>query len=76
MAPHHDPQIHGHLVAAVENGAVLEVFPDPVRDPVWTGLFAVQPDIVNGEVLLSDRPGLGLELDRDFVQRHPAGIAA
>ena len=59
MAPHHDPQIHGHLVAAVENGAVLEVFPDPVRDPVWPGLFAVQPDIVNGEVLLSDRPGLG-----------------
>ena len=75
MAPHHDPQIHGHLVAAVENGAVLEVFPDPVRDPVRTGLFAVQPDIVNGEVLLSDRPGLRL-LDRDFVQRHPAGIAA
>ncbi len=73
MAPHHDPQIHGHLVAAAENGAILEVFPNPVRDPVWDGLFAVQPEIVNGEVLLSDRPGLGLELDRDFVERHRGG---
>ena len=70
MAPHHDPQIHGHLVAAAENGAVLEVFPNAARDPVWDGLFAVKPEIVAGEVVLSDRPGLGIELDRDFLTRY------
>jgi L-alanine-DL-glutamate epimerase-like enolase superfamily enzyme len=70
MAPHHDPQIHGHLVAAAENGNVLEVFPNPVRDPVWEGLFSVRPDVVAGEVIMSDRPGLGIELDRDFLARH------
>jgi L-alanine-DL-glutamate epimerase-like enolase superfamily enzyme len=70
MAPHHDPQIHGHLVAAVENGYILEVFPNTVRDPLWAGLFAERPQIVGGEVLLGDRAGLGIVLDRDFVERH------
>jgi L-alanine-DL-glutamate epimerase-like enolase superfamily enzyme len=70
MAPHHDPQIHGHLVAAVENGYILEVFPNTVRDPLWAGLFAEGPEIVGGEVVLNDRPGLGISLDRDFVERH------
>ncbi len=76
MAPHHDPQIHGHLVAAVDNGYILEVFPDPVRDPVWSELFTVQPQIVNGEVLLSDRPGLGVELNVEFVERYGTRVAA
>jgi L-alanine-DL-glutamate epimerase-like enolase superfamily enzyme len=70
MAPHHDPQIHGHLVAAVENGYILEVFPNTVRDPLWAGLFAEGPEIVGGEVVLNDRPGLGISLDREFVERH------
>ena len=70
MAPHHDPQIHGHLVAAVDNGYVLEVFPNRVRDPVWDGLFAVKPEIRDGEVILGDRPGMGFALDMDFVDRY------
>jgi D-galactarolactone cycloisomerase len=70
MAPHHDPQIHGHLVASASNGYILEVFPDPVRDPVWQGLFAEGPTIRNGRVLLPDRPGLGFTLDREFLERY------
>jgi L-alanine-DL-glutamate epimerase-like enolase superfamily enzyme len=70
MAPHHDPQIHGHLVAAATNGYILEVFPNAVRDPVWEGLFVDRPDIVDGEVVLNDHPGLGVSLDRDFLEHH------
>jgi D-galactarolactone cycloisomerase len=75
MAPHHDPQIHGHLVAAVENGYVLEVFPNEVRDPVWEGLFAAKPAIEGGEVVLSEEPGLGVELDFEFVEYHRTVVA-
>jgi L-alanine-DL-glutamate epimerase-like enolase superfamily enzyme len=75
MAPHHDPQIHGHLVAAAENGHVLEVFPNPARDPVWEGLFASKPEIVAGEVVLSDEPGLGIELDRDFLAHYSTRVS-
>ncbi len=69
MAPHHDPQIHGHLLAAVPNGHILEVFPNPVRDPLWSRLFVEQPQVLDGELVLGDRPGLGVELDRDVLDR-------
>ena len=70
MAPHHDPQIHGHLVAAAENGYILEVFPNPVRDPIWEGLFIDQPEVAGGEVVLGHRPGLGVTLNHEFVRRY------
>lgn len=70
MAPHHDPQIHGHLVAAAENGHVLELFPNAARDPVWAGLFHRKPEVSNGMVVLSEQPGLGIELDLEFVAHH------
>jgi len=70
MAPHHDPQIHGHLVAAAENGHVLELFPSAVRDPVWAGLFRHKPEVRDGSVILPERPGLGIELDLEFVDHY------
>ncbi len=70
IAPHHDPQIHGHIVAAVPNGLILETFPDSARDPIWGELFTVRPEIKNSQIVLpEDRPGWGLELDEKVVQK-------
>lgn len=80
MAPHHGPHIHGHLVAAVPNGAYVETFSDPFtyKDPKelefvrWDKkreLFSVYHEIVDGEWVLPDRPGWGFELDEDVVAR-------
>jgi L-alanine-DL-glutamate epimerase-like enolase superfamily enzyme len=69
LALHHDPQIHGHVVAAMPNGEILETFPDASRDPIWAELFDVRPDIVNGEITLLDRPGWGLELNEDTLNK-------
>ena len=33
--PHHEPVLHGHLLASVPNGYILESFANPDRDP-WT----------------------------------------
>jgi len=74
MAPHHDPQIHGHLLAAVPNGHIQEVFPNPVRDPLWSRLFTEQPQVLNGELVLGDRPGLGLTLDRDVLEHYSTKV--
>jgi L-alanine-DL-glutamate epimerase-like enolase superfamily enzyme len=74
IAPHHDPQIHGHLVAAADNGYILEVFPNLVRDPLWSELFAERPQVIGGELVLTDRPGLGVVLDRDFLERHRTAV--
>lgn len=80
MAPHHGPIMHAHLVAAVRNGVFVEVFADPflyaddearrwVRWDKKRELFAVHPEIENGDMILSDRPGFGFELDEDVVAK-------
>jgi L-alanine-DL-glutamate epimerase-like enolase superfamily enzyme len=74
MAPHHDPQIHGHLLAAVPNGHIQEVFPNAVRDPLWSRLFSEQPQVLHGELVLGDRPGLGLTLDRDVLEHYSTKV--
>jgi len=75
MAPHHDPQIHGHLCASVPNGLILETFPDPTRDPIWGELFTVRPEIKNSEIVFpEDRPGWGLELDEKVMQKRAVKV--
>jgi len=69
LAPHHDPQIHGHLVAGLPVGEILETFPTAERDPAWEELFTVRPEIEDGELTLLDRPGLGIELNEDTLKR-------
>jgi len=68
MAPHHDPQVHGHLIAGVPNGHVQEVFPNPARDPLWEGAFLDKPQIINGSMKIPDRPGFGFKLDPEGVR--------
>jgi L-alanine-DL-glutamate epimerase-like enolase superfamily enzyme len=74
MAPHHDPQIHGHLLAAVSNGHIQEVFPNPVRDPLWSRLFIEQPQVLDGELVLGQAPGLGVTLDRDVLEHYSTKV--
>ena len=69
MAPHHDPQVHGQLIAAVPNGHVQEVFPNPVRDPLWAELYTGLPEIVDGILHVPGRPGFGFDLSEDALGR-------
>ncbi|MDA1000290.1 MAG: mandelate racemase/muconate lactonizing enzyme family protein, partial [bacterium] len=46
--PHHDPQIHAHLVAASPAGFMCESHADPERDPVWFELFEGEPELKEG----------------------------
>jgi L-alanine-DL-glutamate epimerase-like enolase superfamily enzyme len=76
MAPHHDPQVHGHLLGAVPNGHIQEVFPNPLRDPLWADLFEGQPEIRGGVLHLPDRPGFGFALHPEGLQRFNAVTTA
>jgi D-galactarolactone cycloisomerase len=75
MAPHHAPHLHGHLLASVPNGLILESFANPARDPYWPRLYARAPQIRNGQLTLTDDPGLGIEFEQGFVERHGTRIA-
>lgn len=57
LAVHHDPQVHGHVVAAMPNGDTIETFPDSARDPIRAELFSMRPEIRDGQMQLLDRPG-------------------
>lgn len=39
----------------------LEVFPSKQRDPLWEELYLNRPDVVDGEFILPDGPGFGIE---------------
>ncbi len=68
MGHHEEPQVAAHLLASQPHGTVAECF-HPDRDPFWWHLIANRPALQDGALVLSDRPGLGWELDWDFVQR-------
>lgn len=60
------PEFLAHVVAAAPNGFTVEYMP-------WTlKLFEQVPEFQNGEVILPDRPGLGLKFDQDFIKRYKA----
>ncbi len=58
-----DGQHRDILVAGLPVGEIVETFPSADRDPIWEELFTVRPEIKNGELILLDRPGWGIELD-------------
>lgn len=74
MAHHEEPQVAAHLLASVPNGTYLEIF-HPDRDPIWWNLVANRPELRDGWIELSEAPGLGWELDWDYVERYRVSFA-
>jgi D-galactarolactone cycloisomerase len=69
MAHHEEPQIASHLLASIPHGTFLEVF-SAARDPIWWNLVANRPPIVDGKMTLPSGPGLGWELDADYIEAY------
>jgi L-alanine-DL-glutamate epimerase-like enolase superfamily enzyme len=64
VVPHLATEILAHLIAAVPNGLTVEYYP-------WAmPLFHEVPPVQNGELVMSDRPGLGLELDEAALRHY------
>lgn len=69
VALHHDPQVHGHLVAAIPHGFCVEAFPSVPRDPLWHALLTRRPKLEAGVLTLTDDPGFGIDVDWKLVER-------
>jgi len=74
VAPHHDCFIHSHLVAGMPAGHIVEAFTDPERDPLQAELFEDPPEIVNGRMKLSEKPGLGLAISEAALAKYGTRI--
>jgi L-alanine-DL-glutamate epimerase-like enolase superfamily enzyme len=64
VASHLVPEIFAHCIAAIPNGLMVEGM--PWSEPLFTGL----PELRDGQLVLSERAGHGLEIDESFLQRH------
>lgn len=68
MGHHEEPHVAAHLLASQPHSTYVECF-HPDRDPFWWHLIANRPDLRDGELTLSDAPGLGWQLDDDYIRR-------
>jgi D-arabinonate dehydratase len=69
MAHHEEPQVSAHLLASIPHGTYLETF-DPVRDPIFWNMISNRQDFQDGDYLVPQAPGFGLELDWDYIERY------
>ena len=59
-----------HLAAVTAHCPFFEMLPRQFAESALRReLLAVEPELLDGEVVLSDRPGLGIEIDRDALER-------
>jgi L-alanine-DL-glutamate epimerase-like enolase superfamily enzyme len=70
LAPHHEPHVHGHLLASVPNGFILESFANPERDPFWFEIYDRKPKIEKSILYLDDTPGLGIEFNQKAIEKY------
>ena len=67
VVSHVMPEMHLHLVAAVPNGLTVEYMPWMLK------LYQETPAIEKGQLVLPDKPGLGLAFDEKAVAAYRAG---
>ena len=72
IAPHgaQYPDLNCHLMAAVPNGLIVSSCPPSENEQIWSALYAPAFQVENGRIAMSERPGLGLQLNPDCVESH------
>lgn len=69
MAHHEEAQVAAHLLASISNTSYVECF-HKNRDPIFWHIQTEAPDIKDGIYTISDRPGFGIQLDKDYVAKY------
>lgn len=69
MGHHEEPQVSLHLIGSIPHGTFSECF-HPDRDPFWWSLILNRPKSEGGYFALPEGPGLGWELDWDYIEKH------
>jgi L-alanine-DL-glutamate epimerase-like enolase superfamily enzyme len=64
VVSHLIPEVQTHTIAAIPNGLTVEYMPWTLR------LFDETPDIVDGDIVVPDRPGLGLSFSQDTIAQY------
>jgi D-arabinonate dehydratase len=68
IAPHGRQEVHAHLVAAIPNGLIVEYYYG--TDPASKIGFREPLELIQGQLILPERPGLGVDLDEAALAPH------
>ena len=74
MCHHEEAHIGAHLLAAIPHGTFADTMHED-RDPIWSHMITNRPAMKDGWITLSDRPGLGWDLDEDFITKYRISYA-
>ena len=69
VAPHSRQESHIHLVASTPNAIWLEYFPDDSITNI-AKVFLTRLVVKDGEAVIPDRPGFGIELDEKALAKY------
>ena len=64
------PELTAPLLAAVPNGMIVSAFPAGQVPEIWSQLYDEPIEIRDGMIHMGERPGLGLEFDKEFLARY------
>jgi len=64
IASHLFYEFSAHLVAAIPNGLIVEYM------PWWDSIYQEPPQVKDGYMKISEKAGLGLELDSDALRKY------
>jgi L-alanine-DL-glutamate epimerase-like enolase superfamily enzyme len=70
MAHVGEPLISLHLMSGISNSTFVECYPNGQRDPIWENLYSEKPKIENGYIYQTELPGLGFQLNKEFVEKY------
>ncbi len=68
LGHHEEGQVSAHLLSSVPNGTYVEAF-TPQRDPIYWEMVTNRKPLEDGRLVLPQEPGLGWELDPEFIER-------
>jgi len=69
IAPHGNQEVHVHLASAIPNGLTVEYYSNST-DPMWGKIFKDTLQIKDGCVSPPKRPGLGIELNQELLNKY------
>ncbi|HUN06751.1 MAG TPA: mandelate racemase/muconate lactonizing enzyme family protein [Aggregatilineales bacterium] len=69
MAHHEEAQVSAHLLGSVAHGTYVECFHRD-RDPIFWDIQEEPRPLKDGYYTISDKPGLGIELNREYVKKY------
>jgi L-alanine-DL-glutamate epimerase-like enolase superfamily enzyme len=78
VIPHSNQAHNAHLILAHMNAPLIEVFPKGTIRSAYTfysELFSGEPEAVDGWVTVSERPGLGIEVNEDVLAEYRVAAA-